>query len=605
MFRSKRLATVFAAVIMIVFVFSATTFAAEDKAKITLNKTSVTLGAGEQFSLKAKSSKKISFKSKNEKIAQVGANGKIKAVAAGKTTVTAFTESGETAKCKVTVKNAPKKVLLNKTDAFIGVKTSFQLSASFPSGSFSNSLTYSSDNPKIATVSKSGKVKGVSAGKVKIRVKAFNGKTAVCTVTVAKNTVSASLNKTSVTLKQGSSYTLKFITKPSVSYYKSVKYTSANSKIASVTSSGKIKAQRIGKTTVTAKLVLANNKKITEKCTVTVKAMSMPYVNQFPKYPTGCEGASACMLLGYYGYDISLDQMINIIPRKNITMKNGKRWGPDINKKFVGDPRGTYTSGTPGYGIFSPGLTKSLNKAIKQRGGGYTAKRISGCSFETMLTYLREGKPVLAWATYKMNVPSTVNSWYIDETGKYFSYPRGTHVMIISGYSPSRVTVVDPAGIGVTSYDIGVFEKRWNLLGKQAIVLLKDDDKKAGSSKKISATVTTEGLNLRKGPNTSYSVIKKLKKGSKVTITAKTGSWYKVSCDGKTGYVKACYIKWSGKTVSAAKLKKGAGSGYDTKLKVAENTKVTVTDFEGSWYKVKLKSKGKSYSGYIAASYVA
>ena len=77
---------------------------------------------------------------------------------------------------------------------------------------------------------------------------------------------SLKLNKYSLSLKKGSSYTLKTTVSPSGVY---VKYTfvSTNKKVATVTSSGKIIAKRAGKTTIVVKT--QNGKRRT--CSVTVK----------------------------------------------------------------------------------------------------------------------------------------------------------------------------------------------------------------------------------------------------------------------------------------------------------------------------------------------
>ena len=79
------------------------------------------------------------------------------------------------------------------------------------------------------------------------------------------------------------------------------------------------------------------------------------------------------------------------------------------------------------------------------------------------------------WSTYNMLVPQSVNSWYIpqpDGTAKYFQYPRGTHVCVLKGYSRNYVTLMDPYGGSTKTFNRNTFEARWNLLGKQAVVLV-------------------------------------------------------------------------------------------------------------------------------------
>ena len=70
--------------------------------------------------------------------------------------------------------------------------------------------------------------------------------------------------------------------------------------------------------------------------------------------------------------------------------------------------------------------------------------------------------------------------------------------------------------------------------------------KSSGSS----STTTTSGttvystttLNVRSGPGTSYSIVTSMKKGQSAVKTGASGSWYKVSVNGKTGYVSSKYI---------------------------------------------------------------
>lgn len=335
-------------------------------------------------------------------------------------------------------------------------------------------LSWSSSDETVASISDSGMVEALKTGETVITCSSLNNPelTASFKLIVKPYASSISLSKASLSLRQGATQRLSATVKPDNAYNKNVKWKSSDASVVSVDSNGNIKAKMIGTAKITAYTADGSNK--TATCSVTVSAMSIPYVSQLPDYPTGCEAASCCMLLKYYGFSITLDQMVSIIPRKNLYKKNGKTYGPDINEMFVGDPRCTYTSSTPGYGVFSPAVTKALQKAIDQRSGGYTAVKISGCTFDELLSKVSDGHPVIVWATYKMKKPTQVNAWYIESTGKYFEYPRGTHVMILSGYSKDSVTTVDPYGNGVLEFSRDLFEDRWELLGRQAIILEKN-----------------------------------------------------------------------------------------------------------------------------------
>lgn len=365
---------------------------------------------------------------------------------------------------------------LNKDSVSCVAGSSVKLEASAfkPRIADNTELEWYSSDERIATVDADGKVSAVAVGQATITAKTTDGSNIekTVTLTVGKKVEAVKAEKTAVTLAQGSKYTMKLTFTPADAIHKKMTWSTSDKSIATVDSNGVIKGVKIGTATITGKTTDGSEKTVT--CKVTVTAMTIPYVSQLPNYPTGCEAASCCMLLKYYGYSINMDQMINIIPRKNLYKKNGKTYGPDINEMFVGDPRCTYTSSTPGYGVFSPAVTKALQKAIDERGGGYTAVRISGCSFEELLGYISDGYPAIVWATYKMQTPKTVNAWYIENTGKYFEYPRGTHVMLLSGYSSTQVTTVDPYNNGVLLFSTSKFREKWELLGRQAIVLVKN-----------------------------------------------------------------------------------------------------------------------------------
>lgn len=55
-------------------------------------------------------------------------------------------------------------------------------------------------------------------------------------------------------------------------------------------------------------------------------------------------------------------------------------------------------------------------------------------------------------------------------------------------------------------------------------------------------TVTGSGVNIRKGPSTSYEVIGNVSKGTTLTVTGKSGQWYQVSYNNQTGYIIETYV---------------------------------------------------------------
>ena len=157
--------------------------------KITLSSTKLTLEKGKTKTLKATMTPKdttdtVTYTSSNKKVATVDKNGKIKALRAGTTTITAKTTSGKKATCKVTVKISATKVKLNKTKVTLSKGKSVTLKTTVTPKDTTDKLTFTTSNKKVATVTSKGKVTAKKKGTAVITVKTTSGKKATCKITV-------------------------------------------------------------------------------------------------------------------------------------------------------------------------------------------------------------------------------------------------------------------------------------------------------------------------------------------------------------------------------------------------------------------------------------
>ena len=239
-------------------------------AKVKLSKSKATIEKGKTLTLKATITpsnlpdKSVTWESSNTKVATVTSAGKVKGVKAGTATITCTSNStGAKATCKVTVGY----VELDKTEATIMKGKTTTLSATvYPSSLTDKSVTWESSNTKIATVTSAGKVKGVKAGTATITCTSnATGLKATCTVTVVKGSVT--LNKTEAYVQKGKTMTLKAIVTPETLADKSVTWESSDTKIATVTSKGKVKGVKYGTATITCTSVATGAK---ATCQVTV-----------------------------------------------------------------------------------------------------------------------------------------------------------------------------------------------------------------------------------------------------------------------------------------------------------------------------------------------
>lgn len=138
----------------------------------------------------------------------------------------------------------------------------------------SKSVTYKSSNTKIASVSSKGTVKGKKTGSVTITATSKVNKKVKASVKLKVKDLKPS--KVSIPAALSLTNGKKAIVKATVSpagVYAPVKFSSSNTKVATVSSTGTVTAKSAGKTVITAKLTQKNSKGkyLTAKTTVTVK----------------------------------------------------------------------------------------------------------------------------------------------------------------------------------------------------------------------------------------------------------------------------------------------------------------------------------------------
>ena len=212
----------------------------------------------------------LTWSSSNTSVATVF-YGVVEAVGFGTATITAKSNNGKTASCTVTVNPiAVTSVSLNKTSlSFTGTGSSQTLTATVsPSNATNKTLTWSSSNTSVATVS-NGVVKAVGFGTATITAKSNNGKTASCSVTVnpIQPTGIKATPETSTLYGLNGTVKLSANVMPSNATNKAVTWSSRNTSVATVSSDGTVKAVGYGTTVITATTVNG----LTSNCTINVK----------------------------------------------------------------------------------------------------------------------------------------------------------------------------------------------------------------------------------------------------------------------------------------------------------------------------------------------
>ena len=191
-----------------------------------------------------------------------------------------------------------------------------------------------------------------------------------------------------------------------------------------------------------------------------------PYIDQSPRWPTGCESVSAVMLLRYLGYDITVDEFIeNDLEIQDFREENGEIFGPDPRKYFCGSPYDP-----DAFGCYAPVIVNALSKVFAGE-KKYEAADETGTSEKELLEkYIDRGMPVIFWACIDMREPVTGPQWRLHDTGEWFTWISNEHCMLLVGYDDEKYYFNDPHnGNGLTGYARGIVEKRRRAQHMQAV----------------------------------------------------------------------------------------------------------------------------------------
>lgn len=202
----------------------------------------------------------LSWSSSNTGVATVSSSGLITSVAAGSAIITVQATDGSNVYNTVSVSVSANPILITGITLIPGSATlapgaTTQISAAIaPSNATNKTLTWSSSNTSIATVSSSGLVTAVAAGTANVWARSTDGtnRTGTCTITVAVPATSISLNQTTATMHPGNTLTLVATVLPSNATNKTVTW-SSNSSNATVNGSGTITAVGLGSAVITAR----------------------------------------------------------------------------------------------------------------------------------------------------------------------------------------------------------------------------------------------------------------------------------------------------------------------------------------------------------------
>ena len=199
-------------------------------------------------------------------------------------------------------------------------------------------------------------------------------------------------------------------------------------------------------------------KQTTEIATEDEQEGKFKAICQYPELPTGCEITSLTMVLNHYKYSVDKGTL------SDKYLNKGKVGKVDPRKQFEGDPRDGNS-----YGCYAPVIVDTANKYLIEHDSEKRAYDLTGTPLQELFKYTENLIPVMTWCTYKLQPGHYSVTWNVD--GKELTWYTPEHCMVLLGEEDGYVYMADPAYGKIKKYNRKLFEKRYNELFKQAVVI--------------------------------------------------------------------------------------------------------------------------------------
>ena len=163
------------------------------------------------------------------------------------------------------------------------------------------------------------------------------------------------------------------------------------------------------------------------------------------------------MLLNYYGYGVTKNELANKIKRVPLDLPGNKKGNPNVG--FVGD-----MEDGPGLAVYNGPIFD-----LAQQYAGDKVVNLTGTSFDDLLKKVNQGEPVWIITTASFAPVSVFEKW---------DTPQGTievtfseHSVVITGYDDESIYINDPYGYKNRKVDREPFIKAWEQMGSQAVTI--------------------------------------------------------------------------------------------------------------------------------------
>lgn len=173
-------------------------------------------------------------------------------------------------------------------------------------------------------------------------------------------------------------------------------------------------------------------------------------------YMLSCESRSAVDWAAFWGVKIGETEFLAGLPNSD---------NPEVG--FVGSPHDRWGDIPPySYGVHAEPVAKLL------RAYGVPAEAWRGADWDDLRAEIAAGRPVIIWVIGQMW--DGVSQSYTAADGQVTTVARFEHTMILTGYTPEVVQVIDANTGWFVSYPLSSFLRSWSVLGNMAVVSSSD-----------------------------------------------------------------------------------------------------------------------------------
>nr|WP_122647076.1 C39 family peptidase [Enterococcus mediterraneensis] len=193
--------------------------------------------------------------------------------------------------------------------------------------------------------------------------------------------------------------------------------------------------------------------------------MDVPLENQFdePALGNGCEVTALSMLLRYYGYDTTKNQLAEKLDYVPVYVDNTYHGNP--HDGFVGEIAG---------GDWAMGVAvEPIAKVAKQIAVDYQVEASTKRTFDEVLAVVSKKTPVWIKATVELEVPTDEDFMVWETTSGPVEVSPINHAVVITGIKGDTIYVNDPYGHKDREIAKEDLQKIYERMGSQSLYLKK------------------------------------------------------------------------------------------------------------------------------------